>query len=413
MIGSRRLFILGLPLLMLLGSRASARFRLIEVRTPAPEAIDRMRASGAYEVLEIEGERATLVEDEELLAGFGEDQRRRVQLLRGAYRILHQDLDELFAPFRERGSEGAYHSFPEVQEEVAALAAAHPDRVSVEEIGRSIEDRPLLAVRVSRRDGVERPRAVFMGMIHAREWISTEMAMAFLNRIVDPGDDAELAAVVDDLDIYVVPVLNPDGLAYSQNHYRWWRGNRRVNSDGSIGVDLNRNYTVGWGIGSSSVPGSQTYKGPSPMSEPETQAFDGLVARVRPTLTMTWHAYGRMILLPFGYRATEPARWDLYQEITPAMRVASGYRMGPIHQLIRVTGGSTDDHFLVEHGAFVATLELGTSFIPRESEIQPTLAEALPAALLWLKATQRLAGIDPREPASTREVRFRGLHSEN
>jgi hypothetical protein len=406
MISTSRLLALGLSLQVLAPS-ASARFRLLEMKRPSSEEIQRMRASGAYEFLELTKETVRVVEDVELLQSFSLDERVGVQMFRGAYRIEKQDLDEVFAPFREKGSEGAYHSFQEVQDEVKALADANPERVELVEIGRSYEDRPLTAVRVGLRDGVERPKAIFMGMIHAREWISTEMAMAFLNKLVAPGDDQELRDLLDRVEVYVIPILNPDGLIHSQTEYTWWRGNRRVNADGSIGVDLNRNFPTGWGIGSSSRQGSQTYRGASPLSEPETKAFDDFVAAQKPVLSMTWHAYGRMALLPFGYVNGEPARQDLYAEIGPRLRQATGYRTGPIHDIIGLVGGSTDDHFLVAHGTFVATLELGTSFIPRENQIESTLAEAMPGAMIWLKSVPILQGIDPRKVPTLRESRFR------
>lgn len=402
----------GLAFLTLVAT-ASARFRLIEMRGASPERIAALRSSGAYEVLEVHGDRLVVVEDLDFLASRPVDERVSVQLMRSAYRIQQQDLDDVFAPFRAQGSEGAYHSVAEVTSEIQAMAAAHPDRVELVEIGRSVEDRPLVAVRVGKRDGVERPAAIFMGMIHAREWISTEMAMGFLGRLVEPADDPELAALLEDLTVYVIPVLNPDGLQYSQSEYRWWRGNRRPNPNGTVGVDLNRNFPTGWGIGSSSQPGSQTYRGPEPLSEPESAAFDALVGSVKPVVTMTWHAYGRMVLLPFGYQSGYPGRQDRYEELGPAMKAAApAYTAGAIHELIGVVGGATDDHFLVAHGSFVATLELASSFIPPESQIPSLVAEAMPAAMVWLKAVPQLQGLDPRQPPAARELRFQRLHGE-
>jgi hypothetical protein len=377
---------------------------------PSDAEIDRMRASGAYEFLEVGPDRVVAVEDKELLAELGEPTARPLLLSRGAYRIAAADLDDVFAPFRAQGNEGAYHSYEEVSAEIEGLAEAHPDRVELVVIGSSIEGRPIRAVRVGARDGVERPAAIFMGMIHAREWISTEVAMAFLNRLVTP--DPGLAEVLAGMTVYVIPVLNPDGLIYSQTNYRWWRGNRRPHPNGRFGVDLNRNFPTGWGIGSSSYPGSQTYRGAEPLSEPESAAFDQLVGQVKPVLTMTWHAYGQMVLLPYGYKYEFPARQDRYEALGPAMQEASGYTAGAIHELIGRVGGATDDHFLEAHGTWVATLELGTSFIPPESKIPEVIADAVPASLVWLKAVPALVGIDPRQPASQREASFRRVFGE-
>lgn len=407
---SPRSLVLGVVAALVAGHTALAGPRLIDMARPSDAELQRMRESGAYEFLEVGPDRVLAVEDQELLAELGVNAVRPLLLSRGAYRIEAADLDDVFAPFRAQGSEGAYHSLDEVTSEIAGLAAAHPERVELVEIGRSIEDRPITAVRVGARDGVERPAAIFMGMIHAREWISTEVAMAFLNRVVAP--EPELAEVLAGMTVYVIPVLNPDGFVYSQTSYTWWRGNRRPHSNGKVGVDLNRNFPTGWGIGSSSYPGSQTYRGAEPLSEPESAAFDALVNQVRPVLTMTWHAYGKMVLLPYGYKSEYPARQDRYAELGPAMQQASGYTAGAIHQLIGTVGGATDDHFIEAYGTWVATLELGTSFIPPESSIPDVIGDALPASLIWLKAVPSLVGIDPREAASSREAAFRRVHGE-
>lgn len=389
----------------------SAALRLIDMPQRSLEEIQAMRESGVYEILEIENGRMKVLEDTELLEAMPMGIRGDVQMLRGTYRIDVPDLDELYAPLQKLDDLGRFHTLAEVRSEVDSLAAAHPDWVKVETIGTSIEGRPIRAVRVGLQDGVERPTGIFMSMIHAREWITTEFGMAFLNKLVEAQGD--LRSYLEKVTVYVIPVLNPDGFLWSQTEQTMWRGNRRKHPSGRHGVDLNRNFTVGWGIGSSSVPGSQTYKGEAPLSEPETKAFDDFVAAKKPALTMTWHAYGRMVLLPYGYRGDRPARWDIYQDLGPKMGSAARYRAGAISDLIGLTGGSTDDHFLETHGAFVATLELGTRFIPRPEDVDSIIARAMPAAEIWLKAIPRLHGLDPRQPPNPAEATFRRLHGAN
>jgi len=69
--------------------------------------------------------------------------------------------------------------------------------------------------------------------------------------------------------------MNPDGLAYVWSTDNMWRKNRKLNPGGSYGVDLNRNYPIGWNFscGGSSVETSETYKGISAASEPEIQTM--------------------------------------------------------------------------------------------------------------------------------------------
>jgi len=88
----------------------------------------------------------------------------------------------------------------------------------------------------------------------------------------------EIKYLVDETEMYFVPLLNPDGYIYNQttdpNGGGMWRKNRRPNSDGTFGVDLNRNYSHGWGTtGISWNTSDDTYPGTSAFSEPETQAM--------------------------------------------------------------------------------------------------------------------------------------------
>lgn len=368
--------------------------RMIRFPMPPEAELLRLVESGALEVLSLEGGTVLAVEDRAEVGSLG--------LGRGV-EVLEADVDRFFEAFRRRGDEGAYHSYAEAMAEIEALAAAHPGRTRVETIGASVEGRAIKALVVDPAPG--RPRAVLVGMLHAREWIATEVILALARRVVE-APPAEAGRV----ETWIVPVLNPDGLEWSQTQFKWWRGNRRKHPNGSYGTDLNRNFPTGWGIGSSSVPGSQTYKGPSPLSEPESKALDDLVGRLDPALTMTVHAFGGMVLQPYGYKKARPARADLFTQYAGAMAAASGYSTGPVHQMVGTTGGATDDHFVEVHKAFAMSLEVGDAFIPPEAEIGTHVEKALAAALPWWRATAALAGLDPTAPASAREAAFATLH---
>src|SRR6185503_2455375 len=88
----------------------------------------------------------------------------------------------------------------------------------------------------------------------------------------------EVKYLIDNLEMYFVPVVNPDGYIYNEttnpNGGGMWRKNRRDNLDGEYGVDLNRNYGYNWGYdnnGSDPNTASDTYRGDTSFSEPETQ----------------------------------------------------------------------------------------------------------------------------------------------
>ncbi len=186
-----------------------------------------------------------------------------------------------------------------------AFAAGRAD-VAVDSIGATWEGRPILAVKVGPAgDDPSRPNVVFVATYHAREWAATEMALRLVRFLADslparPGGAALLAS----RDVWVVPVANPDGYEYTFTTDRLWRKNRRANGDGSYGVDLNRNHAGFWGFdnaGSSPIPNSETYRGPSAESEPETRAIATFLRAHPPAVALSYHTYADAILYPWAH----------------------------------------------------------------------------------------------------------------
>ena len=121
------------------------------------------------------------------------------------------------------------------------------------------------------------------------------------------SDGADCAEnVLTNIDWYIVPLLNPDGYEFSHTIDRFWRKNRRPPPDGSecYGVDLNRNFDIGYGLGASTNPCEEVYQGPDPLSEPEVLALTSLAARLNTSLLayISLHAYGQSWLTPWGYK---------------------------------------------------------------------------------------------------------------
>jgi carboxypeptidase T len=159
--------------------------------------------------------------------------------------------------------------------------------LSLEATNRTWEGRTSSAIRL-RSPGARRRMAVlFTAGVHAGELGGPDSCIYFLYRLSNAyltkapillGNKAfsaeQVQAMVDNLDIYVFPCVNPDGRVYVQSSKEWWRKNRNptVGMNG-VGVDINRNYDFLWssGIGSSFVPTDDTYKGKAAFSEPETQ----------------------------------------------------------------------------------------------------------------------------------------------
>ena len=229
-------------------------------------------------------------------------------------------------------AEGRFHSYDEALAELTQLAQAHPEIARLVNLGQSYEGRQIFALKITADPSVDdssKPDVLITGGHHAREWIGVEPPIFFANQLVNGyGTDDFIKHTVDNLRIWIVPIINPDGLTYSQgaaneqsDPVRLWRKNRRPISDGdcgaSIGVDLNRNYDYQWrltsdeacpkitdDIGASDDPRNEIYRGPKPNSEPEIKAVQSLMDDPNRHFRalLDYHNYSQLVLYPWGYQ---------------------------------------------------------------------------------------------------------------
>jgi len=197
-----------------------------------------------------------------------------------------------------------YHSYDEAIKLFEELASRRPDIFRVEKIGETWEKRDMVVVTISNdmKDADSKPALFFTGTIHAREWIGIELAIAFA-QFVDRNIayDEMVKEALRGTTIYMVPCANPDGFEYSRNHFSFWRKNRRQNADGSYGVDLNRNFPIGFV--KSKNPSSNVYGGPEPFSEPETRAIrDFVLSHKNITIALDYHSQGNVFFPAHDFR---------------------------------------------------------------------------------------------------------------
>lgn len=287
---------------------------------------------------------------------------------------------------------GGYYTLAEIEQVLDHYAATAPSLVGPKvQIGASVENRPIWAVKVSDNPGVSEaePRILIDALHHAREPTSVQTLIYLLDELVARyGGDPEITALLDAREVWLVPVVNPDGYAYNEAQKPGggglWRKNRRPVAPGCFGVDLNRNYAFQWGIddvGSSPDPCSESYRGPSPFSEPETAAMDQFVAQQGFTTVVSLHAHGRKLLYPFGYTvAPAPAG---YAEHAQDLVAHNGYLAGTIQSMFGIANGNAIDHHHAIHGARAWAFELGGEFWPPIPEMIET-AEDNASALLDL-----------------------------
>ena len=306
------------------------------------------------------------------------------------------------ARFATADAIAAYHSAETLESDLHQLAESQPEIAELHEIGRSLENRPIWALRIGERRGSEH-KLLFMGCHHAREWISVEVAYLLAEHLVTGANQAPVRDWLQRGEIWVAPMVNPDGHEYSRTQNRLWRKNRRQNPDGSIGVDPNRNYGYMWGTldvnTSSHVPRDETYVGPRAFSEPETQAVRNVVARELFRGVITYHSFSQLILYPWGY-TNKPApdafaglkMAEVAKRMAQLIRGVHGTVYTPEQSSqLYPTAGDTTDWTYGEYGIPSFTIELRPDsiahggFVLPPDQIQPTFEENLPAAEEFIK----------------------------
>ena len=326
-----------------------------------------------------------------------------------------------------------YRPFDDPARGVAAhldsLASANP-RVHLDTLGLSVEGRPILAAKLGAADDAAgRANVLFMATYHAREWVATEVALRLLRLLAEPaladalpagelpaGTRARIERLVAERDVWVVPVVNPDGYQYTFTADRLWRKNRRPGAFGQVvGVDLNRNHSERWGYddgGSSGTPTSEVYRGPAPASEPETQAVERFHAEHPPIVSVSYHTFGGVVLYPPGFAAGllpgdlgvfraiagTPARPAVLDRVPDSPRAL--YHPAPGWNLYPTNGEYTDFAYL-RHGTIAFTPELtsgfeqqadggvayyGFEFADDEARVERVFLDNLPFALDALEA---------------------------
>ncbi len=189
-----------------------------------------------------------------------------------------------------------YMSYDESLNFLDTMEKKHPNLIKIIQIGSTYEGRDIVLVKISQNveTADEKPAMLYTGSIHAREWIGNELALKFIDYVAkNQNIDPELEKSLNESTLYMVPCLNPDGYEYSRRHFSFWRKNRRKNHDGTFGVDLNRNFSIGFVKQSNTS--SNVYGGEEPFSEAETSAIKAFVdTHENITIAFDYHSQGNV-----------------------------------------------------------------------------------------------------------------------
>jgi carboxypeptidase T len=313
-----------------------------------------------------------------------------------AFELLSPDIEADAAAERARleGAEAArpgtwfaeYRDYATVDAYLDTLAA-RSELARVEPLGVSTEGRRIRALRISNAPP-DAPAIVLNGGQHAREWISVMVTACIADRLItDAQVDPKVQGLLERNTVWVAPVINPDGYVYSWESDRYWRKNRQ----GKHGVDLNRNWSVGFGgRGSSSNKRSQIYRGPHAFSEPETRALRDLILREPVAAHIDFHSFGQLILYPWSHTKKPAPDLDRLASLGRAMATAIAGTHGKVYRPIAAqdlytAGGTALDWSYGERSAMGYTIELrpsgGNGFVLPPEQIVPTCDEGYAAVL--------------------------------
>ncbi|MEL6496920.1 MAG: M14 family zinc carboxypeptidase [Planctomycetota bacterium] len=225
------------------------------------------------------------------------------------------------------------------------------------------EGRHIVAVRISDNVSVdeEEPAVLIVSAHHSREIGTPVAALRAIDNLVDGyGVDSRITQAIDSTEIWIAPVWNPDGYEHVYNVDDFWRKNRRDNGDGTFGVDLNRNYPIGWGLcNGSQVTGSQVYEGLTAGSEPETQTMLAFTEDRRFARVADIHSFGTEVV--YGYGCWDHPWDDAFQAVAANLSDLSGYEGDT--RFSCCLGGDIHNH-MSTNGALAMLWEIGTGFHP-------------------------------------------------
>ncbi|XP_069486219.1 carboxypeptidase A2 [Ambystoma mexicanum] len=281
-----------------------------------------------------------------------------------------------------------YHTLDNIYKAIEGLTAAYSGLITRQQIGTSYEGRPLYVIKFS-TGGTNRPAIWLDAGIHSREWVTQATALWTVNQLASQyRRDASITALLDEMDVYVLIVTNPDGYVFTHSSNRMWRKTRSKQSGSRcVGADPNRNWDAGFGgPGTSKDPCSDLYHGQRAESEVEVKSVANFIRQhgnIKAFLTI--HSYSQYLMYPFGYKCTNPADKTELDALgrSAASAIASlygtKYTVGTICSTIyQASGGSIDwsyDYGIKYSFAFELRDTGRYGFLLPTSQIIPTAEE--------------------------------------
>lgn len=276
--------------------------------------------------------------------------------------------------------DSAFYTHEQLMEDAQALCAQYANFVELERIGVSADQREIIALRIGNRAAEH--RFIVQAAIHGREYINSLIAMLQAENLLEELYSGKLNLDQNAFCIYIVPMMNPDGVSLSQfgidairdadlkkslrqicsreaqadNYWKRWKANAE-------GVDLNRNFPQFWQeyIGNA-APSSEKYKGQAPVCAPETQAILALIEKVDPDCVISYHSAGNCVYWEYGCSGDT---WQKNAELALIASIVTGYPMQSCYANGQDAAGCSDYMVLTQNRAAI-TIENGSGACPLE-----------------------------------------------
>lgn len=335
-------------------------------------------------------------------------ERNYMDILGYAGATLIDDVEDYYSErINYDGFMGNYRTYEETVQYLADIAAAFPGITRLHDIGDTWNkinegevNNDIWALKISDDPDFEDPEeagVLYVGAYHAREIITPEVVMYLIDYFTSGyGVDPEVTEMVENTELWLVPIMNVDGHITVENGNIMWRKNRNKNGKAmSIfwGVDPNRNHSYKWGYnnsGSSPFKIMDDYRGTGPVSEPENQAIEALARQVDFTFSMSYHSYSRLFLFPWSYKDLNTVDHEFFCALGEEATKYNGYTYGnPNMGAIYNCNGEMDDFMYGDRDqkkkVLSFTSEVGTTFWPDDSKIPELCEENFHAAYLLAK----------------------------
>ncbi|WP_256358399.1 M14 family zinc carboxypeptidase [Bacillus sp. sid0103] len=261
------------------------------------------------------------------------------------------------------------YSYEMLEDDLSKITQKYKEKINIKSIGTSHFGRDIWAIKL----GKGKKNVVMIGSHHGREWMTSLLLMEMLESYASTYNERNFFGfkshqIFNDVSIWFVPMLNPDGVSIQQNDFKSFPSHHRKllvkMNDGSanfkrwkangMGIDLNRQYPAGWErLDQESVfPWYKFYKGEKPLESKEVRALTKFISEINPSIAVAYHTAGREIY--WNYKNGKNLKRD--KQIAKKVSKLTGYKLAmPVQNAI---GGGFTDWFITTYHRPALTIEI-------------------------------------------------------